>query len=147
MPKWTIAIILVLIVIVAGFFIQKGVRTERGLIIETDKDSYDPSENLKLIIKNDFATSVGFSLCYPYLLEKDNGDGQWENYHYTDCQKFNGNGYNIVKFSSKSFELTLPNVSNGKHRLQIPACVGCREGDVFRADILFYSNEFQIKSE
>ena len=147
MSKWIIVIILVLVVIVAGFFIQRGIRTERGLIIETDKDSYNTGEDLKLTIRNEFATSVGFSLCYPYLLERDGSDSQWDNYHYTDCQKFNGNGYNIIKFSSKSFELTLPNVPNGKHRLQIPACVGCREGDIFRADISFYSNEFQIESQ
>jgi len=123
-----------------GYQLQKG-----GISIVTDKTEYEAGGNLKVKIKNNFGKQICFSSCYPYLLESKNE--KWESYKYTECQKFNGNGHCIETRGLKAYELTLPQVLAGLHRLVIPVCLGCKDNDLFREDKRFYSNEFLIKEK
>lgn len=135
-----LAVVLVFIMMAKGRLPRDGA----DISIITEKQEYAPGDNVRLKIRNGFNESIGFSLCYPYYLERQ--DGEWETYNYEECQGFNSNNYNIAARRSKFFELTLPPTVDGNHRLRIPVCVGCRKGDVFRNDLIFYSNEFQIQA-
>jgi len=121
-----------------GYQLQKA-----GISIITDKIEYNQGDNLKVKIKNNFSGNICFSICYPYYLERKNG--KWEQYKYVECQEFNGNGHCIDAKEEKAFELTLPEVPEGLHRLAIPVCIGCKSEDTFQEDKRFYSNEFWIK--
>jgi len=114
-----------------------------SLSITTDKTEYQPGENLKVKIKNNFGENICFSVCYPYYLDRKNEN--WESYKYVECRDFNGNGHCIEAKKEKAFELTLPQVPDGLHRLAIPICIGCKDKDTFKENKRFYSNEFTIK--
>ena len=120
-----------------GYQLQKG-----GLSIITDKTEYEAGGILKVKIKNNFSKQICFSSCYPYLLESKNE--KWESYKYVECQKLNGNGHCMKAGELKAFGLTLPQISDGSHRLAIPVCLGCKSEDTFKEDTRFYSNEFWI---
>ena len=76
-------VIFVLIILVIGFYWgfviwETYYKTPRAIaLIRTDKTEYQPGENLKIKIKNNFKEQICFSSCYPYLLEKKNGE--WKN--------------------------------------------------------------------
>jgi len=123
-----------------GYQLQK-----RDLSIVTDKTEYESGGILKVKIKNNFGENICFSSCYPYLLENKNEN--WESYKYAECQKFDGNGHCMKAGELKAFELTLPQISDGSHRLAIPVCIGCQNEDTFKEDARFYSNEFTIKEK
>jgi len=124
----------------------KGYQLQKGEIsIITDKAEYESGGILKVKIKNNFPKQICFSSCYPYLLESKNEE--WESYKYVECQKFDGNGHCLKAGDLKAFELTLPEVSEGLHRLAIPVCIGCKSEDTFKEDMRFYSNEFKIKEK
>ena len=124
----------------------KGYQLQKGeLSIVTDKTEYEPGGILKVKIKNNFGEQICFSSCYPYLLESKNE--KWESYKYVECQKLNGNGHCMKAGELKAFELTLPQISDGSHRLAIPVCIGCKSEDTFRENKRFYSNEFKIKEK
>ena len=146
MKKYLILFFLILLVIILLILWMgwKGYQLEKGeVLIITDKTEYEAGGNLKVKIKNNFSKQICFSSCYPYLLEKKNE--KWESYKYVECQKFNGNGHCLKAGQLKAFELTLPKVSEGLHRLAIPICIGCKSEDIFREDKRFYSNEFTVK--
>jgi len=137
-------VILLVVILLIGWMGWKGYQLQKGeLSIVTDKTEYEPGGILKVKIKNNFGEQICFSSCYPYLLESKNEN--WESYKYAECQKFDGNGHCMKAGELKAFELTLPKVSEGLHRLAIPICVGCKSEDTFREDKRFYSNEFTIK--
>jgi hypothetical protein len=127
-----------------GWLGWKGYQLQKGeIVVLTDKKEYEVGETLRVKIKNNFWENICFSSCYPYFLEKRNE--KWERYPYVKCHRFNGNGYCIPARKEKAFELTLPKVPEGLHRLAIPICIGCRAKDPFQEDKRFYSNEFWIK--
>ena len=123
-----------------GYQLEKG-----GISIITDKTEYEAGSNLKVKIKNNFGEQICFSSCYPYLLESKNE--KWESYKYIECQKFNGNGHCIKAGDLKAFELTLPQVPEGLHRLAIPVCFDCKSEESFKEEQKFYSNEFWIREK
>ena len=138
--------ILFVIILLIGWIGWKGSQLQKGGIsIITDKAEYESGGILKVKIKNNFPKQICFSSCYPYLLESKNEN--WESYKYVECQKFDGNGHCLKAGDLKAFELTLPEVSEGLHRLAIPVCIGCKSEDTFREDKRFYSNEFKIKEK
>lgn len=137
----TLIIIALIFIVFLKIQFFGGVKDVKVVI---DKAEYASGDVLKVKIVNGFWERISFSLCYPYFLERKNGD--WEIYDYVDCEKFNGNDYTIGFKRSKMFELTLPEVPDGTHRLRIPICISCKKGENFKADYVFYSNEFQIKN-
>jgi hypothetical protein len=140
-----ILIIVFLILFVIIFWMAwKGYQLQkRDLSIVTDKTEYESGGILKVKIKNNFGEQICFSSCYPYLLESKNE--KWESYKYVECQKLNGNGHCMKAGELKAFELTLPQISDGSHRLAIPVCIDCQSEGNFKEDMRFYSNEFTIK--
>jgi hypothetical protein len=140
-----ILIIVFLILFVIIFWMGwKGYQSQKGeILITTDKTEYETGGILKVKIKNNFGEQICFSSCYPYYLEIKNEE--WKSYKYAECQKLNGNGHCMKAGELKTFELTLPQTSDGLHRLTIPVCIGCKSEDTFREDKRFYSNEFTIK--
>ncbi|MBZ9569732.1 hypothetical protein KJA16_02315 [Patescibacteria group bacterium] len=137
---------IVILFSVIGWMAWKGYQLQKGeVIIITDKTEYKKGEILRVKIKNNLWENICFSSCYPYLLERKNK--KWESYKYVECHDFNGNGHCINVGKEKAFELTLPEVPDGLHRLTIPVCIGCKKEDTFREDKGFYSNEFTIKEK
>ena len=83
------------------------------------------------------------SSCYPYYFEKK--DGEWIGYDYENCPVSNLVENCINPKQAKAFEVVIPSIKTGLHRLALPACLGCNIKDKFREDNWFYSNDFVIK--
>ena len=130
-----LAVVLILIMVVSG---PKG---EAKVI--TDKEEYQIGGTLKVKIENPLEEEVCFSTCYPYYLE--NKEEGWKSYDYQSCQTENVVDSCVDPKEMISFELVVPEVKKGIHRLAIPACVGCRGGKEFIDKEWFYSNDFLIK--
>jgi hypothetical protein len=111
--------------------------------IQTDKEKYPPGESLIVTINNNFRKNICFSSCYPYYLEKK--DGEWISYPYGKCKKFDITEICMKPNQVKAFEIQLNRAKEGLHRIAVPACIGCHIVDFFREDKRFYSNEFLIK--
>ena len=112
--------------------------------IFTSKKEYQGGESLRLSIKNYLLGNICFSSCYPYYLEKKNGIG-WKDYAYQDCPHSNLVESCIGPFNAKAFEISLPRIINGAHRVLIPVCNDCEVGSQFRETKRFYSNEFEVR--
>lgn len=137
-------VIFILTLLTVGWMGWKGYQLQKGEIsIVTNKTEYEKGEILRVKIQNKFWEDICFSSCYPYYLEYKNE--KWESYKYVECHRFNDNGSCVPAQKEKFFELTLPEVSAGLHRLAIPVCVGCKSEGTFREDNRFYSNQFTIK--
>jgi len=142
MKNWKILIFLIALAAILGM-LWYHYRSEERITIVTDKEEYKPEDNLKVVIRNDSSQKICFSSCYPYYLERRNG--QWESYKYVECFDFDSNGNCIQAKKEQAFELILPKVEEGLHRLAIPVCMGCESAEEFKEDQRFYSNEFWIK--
>jgi len=112
--------------------------------IYSDKEEYLKRESLKVAIRNNLGKTVCFSSCYPYLLEKKNSNEEWEKYLYVGCEEENVARDCIESQKVKAFEI-LSEIEKGVHRLYLSACIGCKAGERFREDKVFYSNDFLIK--
>ncbi|MBZ9571895.1 hypothetical protein KJA15_00950 [Patescibacteria group bacterium] len=135
--------LLVIAISISGFLIWLTYQVSGNVLVTTDKTEYEKGEVLKVKIQNNFRKNVCFSSCYPYLLERKNE--KWESYKYAECYDLDSNGKCISPGQIKAFELTLPQVPGGLHRLAIPVCIGCKGEDTFKESKRFYSNEFIIK--
>lgn len=136
--KW-IGIIVIVAIILAVLFVFQGASVK----ITTDKKEYKAGDTLKVKIKNDSRENICFSSCYPYYWEKKKEN--WEDYHYVDCPDNNLVDNCVNPKKVKAFELSIPVIDNGLHRLAIPACLGCNLQERFREDQRFYSNDFVIE--
>jgi len=134
-----VLILMVLIVL----FTSPEKKEAGGIVVVTDKEKYQIGEDLKVKIENQLEESVCFSSCYPYYIQKKN-DG-WESYRYIDCPKEDVIEKCVEPNQVKAFELTLPSVGQGLHRLAISACVGCYFNEKFRESQKSYSNSFIVK--
>lgn len=134
-------IVVLAVIILVVFLVSQQAQIKKVNII-TDKTDYKIEDALKVKIKNDLKESICFSSCYPYYLEKK--DGQWKSYRYVACEANNLVERCVEPKQVKAFELILPFIEAGFHRLAIPACVGCSVQDLFKEDKRFYSNEFII---
>jgi len=133
-------ILLGLIVLIA-FLIPPDVPEEVNII--TDAREYGLGDTLKVKIENNLKENICFSSCYPYNIQKENGE--WIFYHYEDCLDSNLNESCIDPREVKAFELIIPFIDEGSHRLSISACIGCNANEVFEQGQRFYSNNFIIK--
>ncbi len=138
-------VILIVFVIPAGWLIWKWQSYSMVVLSSTDKIEYEEGENLRVSIKNSFKKNICFSSCYPYFLEKKNG--QWESYPYGVCEKPDINKTCIEPGQIKIFEINLSFVEERLHRLALPVCVGCEQGEEFEEIKRFYSNEFTISEK
>ena len=144
MNKEYILIPLVLVILFLILIaIQGHYQKKEEVTISLDKISYQRGEKLKIAIENNSPKNICFSSCYPYLLEKKNEE--WKSYTYEDCQKADVNEYCINTDEKKAFEVELPLVETGSHRISLPVCLGCKEGEEFKENKRFYSSEFIIK--
>jgi len=146
MEKKDIIILVILsVLVVAGLTwqIKNYLTSALPVSIKTDKTEYDKDSALKVVIENDSGKSICFSSCYPYYIEKK--DGQFESYSYSSCSKQNLNESCVGSHQTKFFQINLNSLEDGFHRLVIPACLGCEFEGNFREDQRFYSNEFVIK--
>jgi len=141
--KILIGILLVLILFLIFSFLTKDRQeAEKEVIITTDKKEYGSNEALTMTVKNNLTNSICFSPCSLGLLEKKNG--QWEIYNYEECKKPDECLERIESNQVKSFEFDIYAIEPGLHRINLPTCIDCQIGEVFREDQIFYSNEFTI---
>ncbi len=146
MTKKDILIILAGLIVLASitllaFLIPSNVPEEVNII--TNAGEYKAGDVLKVKIENNLKESICFSSCYPYNIEKKNGE--WSSYHYQDCLDRDLNESCIDSRQVKAFELVVPFIQTGFHRLGISACVGCNTNEVFKEGQKLYSNDFIIK--
>ena len=139
--------VILLIILIFAFLAWKGyqISKEKALSISTSQNEYQAGENPKIEIKNNLKETVCFSSCYPYYLEGNNG--ALKPYGYGNCSDPDVAETCIGSGELKTFEIILDRmrVEKGKHRIAIPACIGCTLQENFRKDKSFYSNEFVIK--
>jgi len=129
------------LIILAVLLIPPKVPEEVNII--TNAGEYGIGDVLKVKIENNLKESICFSSCYPYNIEKKNGE--WNSYQYEDCLDSNLNESCIDSRQVKAFELVVPSINTGFHRLGISACIGCNANEVFKQGQKFYSNDFLIK--
>lgn len=134
-------LIILALIILAVYLIPDDVLEEVNII--TNAGEYSAGDVLKIRVENNLKESVCFSSCYPYTIEKKNGE--WTPYHYESCLENNLNQSCIGSREIKAFELVVPFIETGFHRLSISACVGCSANQIFREGKKFYSNDFLIK--
>ncbi|MDD4831141.1 MAG: hypothetical protein PHI77_03770 [Candidatus Pacebacteria bacterium] len=140
---YLVAGLLILLLGLAGWFYG----WKKQLSVSTQKIEYAKSEKLlRLNIKNYTLATVCFSSCYPYYIQKK--DGQWKDYPLAQCEENNIATDCVDFFETIGRGIDLDQwrdfLESDSHRLALPACIGCNAGDPFRADKTFYSNEFKI---
>jgi len=135
-------LILVAIIVISYFLPEKPV-IDGDITIITDKEEYSPGDELKVKIENDSKDKVCFSSCYPYFMQKENGN--WEDYRYEECLEEDLVESCVDSKTVKAFELTIPQVPKGYHRLFIGACINCQLNEIFQSTRGLFSNKFIIK--
>jgi len=134
---------LLVILIFISLLLSAGKPKDQTVLVATDKAEYRTGDALKVNIENHKEKQICFSSCYPYYLQKKNGS--WEVYEYEECKEEDKVQQCINPGDEKTFELVVPKVKEGSHRLSVSACVGCRETDKFRAEETFFSNSFSVE--
>lgn len=129
------------IIIALSFLVPRNTEAE-GVKINTDNSDYSIGDKLRVRIENNLEEKICFSSCYPYYFEKN--EGAWNNYRYKDCLEEDVINNCVEPDSIKAFELEIPAVKTGIHRIALPACIGCSINDLFSENSRFYSNDFII---
>jgi len=144
--KWLIiALILIAIIaviILSYVFYQKRTPKENGTIIVVEKGDYKIGETLKIKIANNSNKEICFSSCYPYYFERK--DGSWTAYNYESCPEDNLAKPCLEPSQEKAFEISIPQIEKGVHRLSLPACLECGLNSGFKESERLYSNDFII---
>jgi hypothetical protein len=139
----TIKTLIVLIIVAVVLFLSfLFLRSTPEIVLATDKFEYIEGEYPKIKISNNTGETVCFSSCYPFYLEKKDGD--WVKYEYSKCNKADKADYCIEAGDSKSFEILTPYAEPGMHRVQVSACLSCNKGQDFIIGEKYYSNDFKI---
>lgn len=146
MDKKNFIIVLIIVVVLAGlWWFLSGYQSGGEVLITTEKPEYIYGEDPTIIIENNLSDKVCFSSCYPYYLERKEGQ-EFKVYQYTDCPEADLVEVCIEVGGVKRFKMLLDKlVDKGLHRVAVPVCVGCAFQEVFKGDESFYSNEFEIK--
>jgi len=111
----------------------------------TNKQEYPAGTDLDVSIQNNLGSTICFSSCYPYFLQKTESNDNWQNYEYAQCQSPDVVTTCVQDKEFKKFRLSLDNVDTGTNRMTIPVCLGCRIGQEFKQDQVIYSNTFQVR--
>lgn len=138
---FTVAAFIVLVAGITWYIFQ----TPRGPEVEVllRKSEYNKKETLQLKITNNLSESICFSSCYPYRLERK-AQEEWQQYQYDQCPWQDVNKKCIEPKGIKAFELSLNGAAEGTHRLVIPICKNCIEGESFKEIEKIYSSIFKI---
>lgn len=132
------------LIILASFILPSKILKETGKVnVITDAEVYKIGSALKVKIENNSNKDICFSSCYPYYFEKKSGE--WIFYNYEACPKKDLANYCIDSKTVKAFELIIPSISAGIHRIAVSACIECNTSELFKQDQKFYSNNFDIK--
>lgn len=135
-------LIILSIIITLSFIVPRN--TETGSVkINTDNGDYSIGDKLRIKIENNLEEKICFSSCYPYYFEKN--EGSWNNYRYEECFEEDIINDCVDPDDIKAFELEIPTIKTGIHRIALPACIGCGFKDLFNENNRFYSNDFIIK--
>jgi hypothetical protein len=144
--KWliiTLVLIVVIIVMVLSYiYYRPELEKENGTIIVIEKESYKIGDALKIKIANNSDKEICFSSCYPYYFEKK--DGSWNSYNYQNCPEDNLAKPCLKPNQEKAFEISIPQVEKGVHRLSLPACLECSLDSGFKENERLYSGDFII---
>ena len=135
-----IGVAILVIIILLSIFIPRNVESVNIL---TDNENYDIGDILKVKIENNTENNICFSACYPYYFEKK--ESTWNNYRYQKCLKDDIIENCVSPNEVKAFEIKIPLLEKGVHRIVIPLCVQCNTDNPFNENDRFYSNEFIIK--
>lgn len=127
-------------IILVAILIPPKVPEEVNVI--TEKTEYKIGDVIRVKIENNLKKNICFSSCYPYYIEKK--EEEWKSYNYIGCPNSDLIKDCIDSRQVRAFELIVPSVEEGLHRLAISVCIGCNLDEVFREDQKFYSNEFEI---
>jgi len=139
-------VLAVLVVILIGVgVLWELANYQKGVSINTDKKEYTSGDVLTVAIKSKLDKRACFSSCYPYYLERETSQGNWESYKYQDCGNEDSVENCVEPGQTKTFELTLPELEMDNHRLAIPICLISSANQEFKAESWFYSNKFVIK--
>ena len=130
------------IIVTLSFLVPRNIE-EGNVRINTDSGDYSIGDKLRIRIENNLEEKICFSSCYPYYFEKN--EGAWNNYRYKECFEEDVVNNCVDSDSVKAFELEIPLVKTGVHRIALPACMGCGISDLFNENNRFYSNDFIIK--
>lgn len=130
--------ILVALLLVLVFLLK----APQEVIVTTEKTEYGLGEAPTMTIRNNLASNICISSCYPYYLEKNNGE--WNSYLYEECKEPDLVEMCIESNHAKSLELIISATDSGLHRIAVPFCVNCQVGEKFEENERFYSNEFTI---
>ena len=136
----TAGVVLLIIIFLVSYIFPKE---KEGVAIILDNSNYSVGDKMKLKIENNSDSSICFSSCYPYYIEKM--DGEWKKYNYQECQKENLVYSCIASNNKKAFEIDVPKINKGEHRIALPACMNCVLNDLFIENNIFYSDIFKIK--
>lgn len=134
-------IALLVLIVLAVLFIEK--KEPESISILTDRQEYKAGESLRVRIDNKSKETICFSSCYPYYIQKK-GAG-WESYRYVECPEEDLAEKCVEPKQVKAFELTLPAIEQGPHRLAISACLGCHFQENFKEEQKLYSNQFIVE--
>lgn len=151
MSKKTVLIIAVIILVIiiisiaVFYLLPEKDETEKTINVLTDKEEYASGETLKVKIENSTEDRICFSSCYPYYLQKKNGNKQWKDYQYEDCNNDDVVENCIEPKEVKAYEIVVPDIDEGEHRLLINACVGCNLRQRFEKHKNLISNYFIVK--
>ncbi len=142
---FTIFLILVILVVVLIVLTEAIDLNSKASVAEviTEKKEYEPGDSLRVKIRNVSDQEICFSDCYPYYIEAEK-EG-WKSYDYQPCSKDNSVDSCVAPGEIKAFQLSLPKLEGGLHRLAIPACMNCQNKEFFEDEYWFYSNQFEIK--
>jgi hypothetical protein len=142
MPKTIKTIIVLIALFVVLFLGYLYLRSTPEIALVTDKFEYIEGEYPKIKISNNTEETVCFSSCYPFYLERK--DGEWVRYEYDKCREEEKANYCIEAGGSKTFEILTPYAEPGIHRVHVSACLSCEEGQRFMIGENYYSNDFKI---
>ena len=133
-------VIILIVIIILSILVPKEANS---ISVITDNGAYSIGDNLKIKIENNSGKKICFSSCYPYYFEKK--EGAWNNYRYSECSEEDRIEKCVDRKDVKAFELEIPLVKEGIHRVALPACIGCNLEEAFNENERFYSNEFLVK--
>jgi hypothetical protein len=145
--KWPIIILILIAIAVITvlsymYYRSQSPEKQNGAIIVTEKGNYKIGDALKIKIANNSKKEICFSSCYPYYFERN--DGSWHAYTYENCLADNLAKPCLEPNQEKAFEISIPQIEKGTHRLSLPACLECGLDSGFKESEWLYSNDFVI---
>lgn len=136
------AVTLVLIGVVAFSWGRKS--SQPPLSVELNKQMYNQGEEVRITIRNNSFKQACFSSCYPYYLQRK--EGEWENYNYPSCPEQDVNIPCISASETKKFKFNLfQGLHDGLHRLAIPINERGEKGKQFEEDRKVHTDPFEVK--